>query len=326
MVGFRGFRTVAVVAGAVGAVGGLSSAAYGLLIEQSKRARTVIGVPERDPLNADGVYLADGTGPHPFGTGPDPLRFAVIGDSSAAGLGVELPSQLPGTVLARGLADEADRPVRLNTYAISGSTTRDLPAQVDRALADSPEVALVIIGANDVTDKLAVHESARLLGVQLRRLRAAGVAVVVGTCPDLGAIQPIPQPLRAVASAWSLLLARAQKAAVERADAVPVALAALLSPEFFARPNDLFSPDRFHPNAAGYEAAASVLLAPLCAAIGVWSPEHAKSEAVRRTLAAQPQETQETAAAVVPTLAPGLAPDGFASDGFAPGGRTLAAG
>jgi lysophospholipase L1-like esterase len=301
MVGFRGFRTVAMVAGTVG---GLSSAAYGLLMEQSKRARTVIGIPERPPLNADGVYLADGSGPHPGGTGGEPMRFAVIGDSSAAGLGVELPSQLPGTVLARGLAEEADRPVRLDTYAISGSTTRDLLAQVDRVLVEPPEVALVIIGANDVTDKLAVHESARLLGVQLHRLRTAGVAVVVGTCPDLGAIRPIPQPLRAVASAWSLLLARAQRVAAERAGAVPVALAALLSPEFFARPNDLFSPDRFHPNAAGYEAAASVLLAPLCAAIGVWSAEHAKNEAVRRTLAAQPQESQETAAAVVPTLAP----------------------
>jgi lysophospholipase L1-like esterase len=300
MVGFRGFRTVAVVAGAVG---GLSSAAYGLLIEQSKRARTVIGAPERPPLNADGVYLADGSGPYPAQSHPQALRFAVIGDSSAAGLGVEQPDQLPGTVLARGLADEADRAVLLHTYAISGSTTRDLAAQVDRALVDAPEVALVIIGANDVTDKLAVRESARLLGRQLGRLRAADVAVVVGTCPDLGAIRPIPQPLRAVASGWSLLLARAQRVAVQQAGAVPVALAALLSPEFFARPDDLFSPDRFHPNAAGYEAAASVLLAPLCAAIGVWSAEHARTEAVRRTLAAQPQETQETAAAVVPTLA-----------------------
>src|ERR1700753_3377311 len=132
-----GIRTAAVVAGAVG---GLSGAAYGLLTGQAKRARTVIGRPDGSPFNADGVYLPDGSGPHPFGTGPDPLRFAVIGDSSAAGLGVDLPSQLPGTLLAGGLAGEAHRPVRLTTYAISGSTTRDLADQVNRALAAPPTV------------------------------------------------------------------------------------------------------------------------------------------------------------------------------------------
>jgi lysophospholipase L1-like esterase len=45
-----------------------------------------------------------------------------------------------------------------------------------------------------------------------------------------------------------------------------VSIAALLSPEFLARPHELFSADRFHPNGRGYEFAANVLLAPLCAA------------------------------------------------------------
>ncbi len=204
MVGFRVFRTAAV---ATGAVVGLTGAALGLLSEQSKRAEVVIGEPEGPPLNADGVYLPDGSGPHPFGIGPDPLRFAVIGDSSAAGLGVDLASQLPGVLLARSLAEEAGRSVLLTTYAISGATTRDLAEQVDRALADPPTVALVIIGANDVSGHLSVRGSAKLLEAQLVRLRSAGAAVVMATCPDLGTIRPIPQPLRSVARAWSLLLA-----------------------------------------------------------------------------------------------------------------------
>jgi lysophospholipase L1-like esterase len=317
MTGFNAFRTAAVV---TGAVGGLSGAAYGLLTEQAKRARTVIGVLDHPPLNADGVFLPDGTGPHPFGTGPDPLRFAVIGDSSAAGLGVDLPEQLPGTLLASGLAREAGRPVLLTTYAISGSTTRDLNDQVNRALADPPTVALVIIGANDVTDRLSVRDSARLLGVQLARLRASDVNVVVGTCPDLGAIRPIPQPLRAVARGWSLLLARAQRAVVERVRCVPVALAELLSPEFFARPDDLFSPDRFHPNAAGYAAAAAVLLGPVCMAAGLWSAERAEEmrlaevERVARIAAAAEDQVVAESTGVLPSALPPM------------GGRTLAAG
>ena len=48
-----------------------------------------------------------------------------------------------------------------------------------------------------------------------------------------------------------------------------MSLAALISPEFRQRPDELFSADRFHPNGAGYELAASVLLAPLCDATGL---------------------------------------------------------
>jgi lysophospholipase L1-like esterase len=264
MVGTRLLRATVF---AVGALGGLSSAAYGLLSEQSRRARKVIGVPDAPPCNADGVYVPDVV------TTAAELRFAVLGDSSAAGVGADTPEQLPGVLLARGLAEESGRPVRLVTYAISGSTSRDIEAQVDRALAEPPEVAMLIIGANDVTVKLPVRTAARLLGEQLERLRAAGVPVIVGTCPDLGAIRPIPQPLRAVAGSWSRLLAKAQRAVVLRAGGIPVPLADLLSPEFIARPAELFSKDRFHPNAAGYEAAAAVLLAPLCAAAGIWSAQ-----------------------------------------------------
>lgn len=269
MAGLRMWWTAAVVAGGLG---GLTTAAYGLLNQQSRRARITIGEPVAPPFNADGTYWPDGSGPHAYGDGPTPLHFAVIGDSSAAGLGVDLPSQLPGVLLARGLAEESGRPVTLRTYAVCGATSRDLAEQVDAALADQPAVALVIIGANDVGEQLTVRRSANLLKTELARLRAADVSVVIGTCPDLGAILPIPQPLRSIARAWSLTLAKAQLAAVMRSGCVPVALADLLSPEFVARPQDLFSADRFHPNAAGYEAAVAILLAPLCMAIGLPDP------------------------------------------------------
>jgi lysophospholipase L1-like esterase len=260
------FRVAAVVAGTVG---GLSGAAYGLLSEQSRRARLLIGVPERAPLCADGVYLPDGRGPLTSNSA-DALRFVVLGDSSAAGLGVDHPEQLPGVLLARGLAEETGRPVRLVTRAVSGVNTRGLPDQVDLALAQPADLAIIMIGANDVRDRLPVGVSAAVLGRELCRLRAAGVQVVVGTCPDFGMIRRIPQPLRMIAHTWSVLLAGAQRAEAEQAGALSVPLGDLLSPEFLARPADLFSQDGFHPNAAGYEAAAAILLAPLCAAAGLW--------------------------------------------------------
>ena len=267
MVGPRGLRVLALAAGSVG---GLSGAAYSLLTSQSRQARTIIGTPVDKPLNADGVYLPDGTGPLPVADARRLITFTVLGDSSAAGLGSESPDLLPGVLLARGLAEESGRPVRLTTHAVSGSRTTGLVPQVDTALADPPDVVVVIVGGNDVTARLGPATSAALLAAQVRRLLAAGTAVVVGTCPDLGAIMPIPQPLRTIARRWSLALARAQARELSRTEATSVPLAALLSPHFLARPQDLFSGDRFHPNGAGYALAAEVMLAPLCTAAGIW--------------------------------------------------------
>ncbi|MGH3811287.1 MAG: GDSL-type esterase/lipase family protein, partial [Pseudonocardiaceae bacterium] len=140
--------TTAVVVGAGGAMVG---AAYGMLSQQGQRARRDIMIPGWFPFRADGVYLPDGTGPYPPSTpAGDVLRFAVLGDSSAAGLGVDRPEQLPGVVLARGLAEQAGRAVQLNTLAICSCTSRRLRHQVNAALIDPPQAVMIMIGANDV--------------------------------------------------------------------------------------------------------------------------------------------------------------------------------
>ncbi len=258
----------------VGAVGGLSGAAYGTLTRQTRTTRRVMAVPGWVPLRADGVYTPSGAGPRPpaeFATSTCLLTLAVIGDSTAAGLGVDHPEELPGVLLARNLAEEAGRPVQLDTYAISGSSSRRLAEQLRAALLSPPSVALIMVGANDVRDRVPPSTSAALLGAAVAALRAEGTAVVVGTCPDLGVVRQIPQPLRGFVRTWSIALARVQRDAVTRAGGHPVALADLLAPEFLTRPEVLLSArDGLHPSAAGYDAACSVLLPALCSALGVW--------------------------------------------------------
>jgi lysophospholipase L1-like esterase len=266
------------IAAAVGAgsAGTALGAGYKLLVAQSRTARAVIGPPNRLFPKADGVYSPDGGAPRPLHDprGPEELFLVLLGDSSAGGLGCETAEEVPGVLLARGLAEETERPVRLVTHAAVGANSRALDAQVDLCLEASggtaPDAAVIIVGANDVTAKLSPSSSALRLGLVVQRLRLLGAAVVVGTCPDLGAIRPIPQPLRSVARTWSLQLAREQRAAVLAAGGHPVAVADLLSPEFLTRPDALFSPDRFHPSAAGYEAPAALLLPALCSELGVW--------------------------------------------------------
>jgi lysophospholipase L1-like esterase len=260
-------RTLATGAAVSGGGGVLAGAAlFALLREEARAARRRVEArtAKQDPPSGNGIYGR----PRRNGRGK-PLVLAVLGDSSAVGLGVDRAERTPGVLVAAALTELAERPVRLVRLAVSGAVSRDLDQQVDRALAEQPDVALIMIGANDVTTLTWPAVSVRHLADAVRRLRAVGCEVVVGTCPDLGTIRPIGQPLRSFARRWSRQLAAAQTIAVVEAGGRTVSLASLLGPTF-ASDRNMFSSDEFHPSAAGYAAAAAVLLPSVADAVGVW--------------------------------------------------------
>jgi len=161
--------------------------------------------------------------------------------------------------------------VRLTVVGVVGAESRHLDGQIDRLLdrAPAPDVAVVMIGANDVTHRLAPAVSVRFLDGAVRRLRESGAEVIVGTCPDLGTIEPMPQPLRYVARRWSRHLAAAQTIVVVEAGGRSVSMADLMARDLAERPREMFAEDRFHPSAAGYARMAAVLLPSVCAAMGL---------------------------------------------------------
>lgn len=245
-----------------GGVGLLGAAFYALLQEEARAARrkVVARTAKDDPPSGDGVY-GRGRGA--------PIVLAVLGDSSAVGLGVERAAETPGVLIAAALTEVAERPVRLIRLAVSGAESVHLDEQVERALPEHPDVAMIMIGANDVTTRTKPSVSVRHLAQAVRRLREAGCEVVVGTCPDLGTIRPIGQPLRLLARRWSRQMAAAQTVAVVAAGGRTVSLGSILGPSF-ASDRTLFSVDEFHPSAAGYAAAAAVILPSVADALGVW--------------------------------------------------------
>ncbi|GAB2597878.1 SGNH/GDSL hydrolase family protein [Streptomyces capparidis] len=257
----------AVGSGGLGIVGGL---AFGVLFAEVKLARKTVGSSEDDPPHADGRYgTAFADAPHP------PITLAFLGDSTAAGLGVHRAAETPGALLASGLAAVAERPVDLVNVALSGARSDDLPRQVTllEERGTRPDIAMIMIGANDVTNRVPPAESVRNLVLAVRRLRELGAEVVVGTCPDLGSVAPVYQPLRLVARRLSRQLAAAQTIAVVEEGGRTVSLGTLLGPEFAADPERMFGPDHYHPSAEGYATAAMALLPSLCAALGLWPEE-----------------------------------------------------
>jgi lysophospholipase L1-like esterase len=248
-----------------GSVTVLGASLYGLLTLQAKVARRTIGSPWDNAPFADSMYG------HYSG---DPLSFVMMGDSSAVGLGVSDSAQTPGALLAAGLAELAQRPVLLATVATVGAQSADLSEQMKRVLEIRPNVALIMIGANDVIHHVPLATSVRHLVRTVGALREAGCEVVVGTCPDLGTVEPIPHPLRWIARRWSRQLAAAQTVGVVERGGRTVSLGTLLGPEFALRPSDMFSPDGFHPSAHGYARAAAAMLPALAGVLNL-APEEA---------------------------------------------------
>jgi lysophospholipase L1-like esterase len=191
------------------------------------------------------------------------LRLVLLGDSAALGVGVEWLADTVGGQLARLLAEGSpeagERHVLLSSVGVAGSRSTDLATQVARALlGERPDVAVVLIGANDATALRRPDDAASYLAAAVRRLREAGVQVVVGTCPDLGAVRSIAQPLRQVTGLLGRRMARAQIRAVTDAGGTVVDLGDETGPVFRADAGTLCY-DGFHPSADGYRVWAHAL-------------------------------------------------------------------
>ncbi|GII23501.1 hypothetical protein Pme01_30980 [Planosporangium mesophilum] len=206
--------------------------------------------------------LGDASGPT--------LRLVLLGDSTALGVGVERVTDTVGGQLALLLTEEPDgRWVELSSVAVSGSRSADLATQVARALVGTrPDVAVILVGGNDAIHFTPPAEAADDLASAVRRLRAAGVAVVVGTCPDLGAARAFAPPLRQILGWQARRLARVQETAVDGVGGVPVDLAAQTGAVFRADAG-AYCHDGYHPSADGYRVWAHALLPAVTEAAAV---------------------------------------------------------
>jgi lysophospholipase L1-like esterase len=294
-------RVAATAALGGGGLSVLGGSMWGLLVAEAQLARRTIGNAEGDPPTASGWYGHGRPGPA--------VKIALIGDSSAAGYGVAEVDETPGAILASGVADAADRRVYLCSVPKVGAQSKDLQGQIDQVLPLEPHVAVIFIGANDVTHSVPIRTSTRLLAAAIRRLRSNGVEVVVATCPDLGTVEPLAPPLKQVARLWSRKLAAAQANATLQSGGRSVALASILTSEFARLSDLLFGPDRFHPSAAGYARMASVVLPTVLAALGLAPeedvrPEYARGEALLPIDIAVAEAARHAGASVEPVEEP----------------------
>lgn len=239
---------------------------YGLIAGEVAFARRRIGTTDEVPPKPDGVYGIDMPG--------TPVRLLMLGDSTTVGYGMHSADATPPALAAIGMSHLIDRPVDVRSFAVVGARSTHLIDQITEAFnAENDEwdgqhadFAMILIGANDVTHSIPRAVAARQLARTVRLLRSHGTEVIVGTCPDLGTVQRLPQPLRVMARRRSRNLARAQAIAALKAGARVVSLADSLGELLADRSDEMFGFDSFHPSATGYANMVSFLVASAAAA------------------------------------------------------------
>jgi len=114
----------------------------------------------------------------PFGAAAaDTTRLMAFGDSLVHGYGLDsedtFPSQLEAALQQRG------HTVEVINAGNSGDTTAGGLARLDWALADQPDVVLVVLGANDGLRGLEPEQTQRNLTALLTRLEEAGLPTLL---------------------------------------------------------------------------------------------------------------------------------------------------
>ena len=186
-----------------------------------------------------------------------PLRLLVLGDSIAYGTGARRPEDTLGRRLTTALTTEGFD-VDLDVLAVPGAVSADLATQVRRSESLAADLAVVVIGANDLARFVPPAQAVASLADAVTTLRRRDTDVVVVPAPDMSAVPFVPPAFRPAVQAASALLQRLQTSAVEAAGGVVAADVVEVSRAFAGDPT-MFSGDRFHPSSAGYAHIAAAL-------------------------------------------------------------------
>lgn len=257
--GSKAVRTVA----SIGGVAAASLAGPLMLAGQVLYARHQMQTPDGFPLPVfAGLYGKPGRAP---------LNVAVLGDSLAAGFGSNDPQRTIGAALATALTDLTDRPVEVHSAARVGARSADLSGQlssIQQSCTTHVDLALIVVGANDVTHFVPAPVAARQLSSVVQDMSSNGTKVVVVACPDLGVIKYIPQPLHFLAATWSMRVAEAQLRAAKSSGGCGIKTSSDLTGLVSGLPG-FFSADNFHPSSDGYHAINQELVPAALEAVGL---------------------------------------------------------
>jgi len=209
-----------------------------LLVAQARRAR-------RDTPR---LPEAGGADHGQAGPGPLTVRLLVVGESTAAGVGVAEHKQGLGGQLARALHARSAETVGWRVKGVNGIRARALADQL--AAEPPPEADLVVIslGVNDTTGLTRPGRYQADLKALIDALRRGHPTLPVAllSVPPMQHFTALPRPLRQVLGLRAARLDRAQRDLAARLESVQhLAYPVIADPAYLAE-------DGYHPGEQGY--------------------------------------------------------------------------
>jgi len=179
-----------------------------------------------------------------------PLRLLVIGDSTAAGVGVDHADLGLGGRLAEAVAARTGRSVEWVAAGRNGATARDLRRRfLKPSLAHPTDLVFLTVGANDALAMRSARAFRRDICWIIERTFEAypHAALLMSSLPAFFRFQLLPDPLKRSLYRHSQALEREARALVA---AQP---RAHMSPPPPPYTEGFFAVDDFHPSAIGYK-------------------------------------------------------------------------
>lgn len=201
--------------------------------------------------------LPEAAGPRSgqYGLGVPAKRILVIGESTAAGVGVETHEQGLASQLARRIHERRGQTVAWHTFGMNGIRLGDLITELKKAELPEADLVLLSMGVNDTTGFTPRFRFRRQL-IELRQWLAARYPgpLQLLSVPPMHLFTALPAPLRYVVG-WR----------ARQLDNVYVRLARRSPADFgylhypVITDPGLLSSDGYHPGQKGYQYIAQAL-------------------------------------------------------------------
>ncbi|MGN6649383.1 SGNH/GDSL hydrolase family protein [Trinickia sp.] len=204
-------------------------------------------------LRATALRLPEAAGPRSGVEGEGrvsavPLRLLVVGDSSAAGVGVDEQARALAQPVARLLSAATGRRVAWQLIAKSGVNTGEALALLARSQIEPADYVVTALGTNDVTSQRKPAGFLRdyIALEEYLRERTGAMGMVVTGLPPLRILPAAPHPLRWYLGRYALRLDSALRRWVELH-----AARRYVSLNWAANPVEM-AVDRYHPGPSQY--------------------------------------------------------------------------
>ena len=201
-----------------------------------------VQIPQAIGVVRRALNLPEAAGPRSGRLGKGtPMNLLIIGDSSAAGVGVETQDQALAGQLTQALSNDFD--LTWHVHARTGATTKSTLASLQKSPPFRADIIVVALGVNDVTHAVPFPLWRRSQCALLAHLIAthAPAQIYMTGIPPIGQFPLLPNPLRRSLGRQAQRFEHAQAATLER---VPKATHVAMD---LPMDTSLMAEDGFHP-------------------------------------------------------------------------------